>query len=463
MFVFGVRIDAQEVFDRHCLPAISAYGGSDATLLTSHDTPIAATYNAMLDSCVGLPDVEAVVLLRENVEITDPDFVAKVRAAFAADPRLAVLGPADPGGAPPRWWQAPRRAAALGGHEDDANPGHTVGRDVDSVDGACMILRPEPAARLRFDDATFTGPSGYDVDFCFRMRGLGHRVAVAPIAVVQHAVGAPADGDDAFRNAAAAWQGRRAAHLHASLVEALAHQDEAVQEPRTALGSAPEPAPEPAPEADLDVADLLDHLPPRIERVLDVGCGTGRRGLAIKRSSGAHVTGIAHSEQAAHVARTRLDEVQTLDLTTARELPWRPAPYDLVVLADTLARTVDPEAVLRLLVPHLSPEGRVLLTVPNVKHWSVLLPLLLEDRWEYQESGALQEANLRFFTMVEIATLLREVGLGVLETCAAQQLPLADESRLEPLLAAIEQYGADPVEAGTLLNSYQYVIVARRG
>lgn len=133
------------------------------------------------------------------------------------------------------------------------------------------------------------------------------------------------------------------------------------------------------------------------------------------------------------------------------------------MLADTLARTVDPEAVLRLLVPHLSTDGRVLLTVPNVKHWSVLLPLLLEDRWEYQESGALQEANLRFFTMVEIATLLREVGLGALETCAAQQLPLADESRLEPLLAAIEQYGADPVEAGTLLNSYQYVIVARRG
>ena len=56
--------------------------------------------------------------------------------------------------------------------------------------------------------------------------------------------------------------------------------------------------------------------------VVDVGCGAGRRGLAIKRASGAHVTGVEHSEQAAHVARTRLDEVHTLDLTTARELPW---------------------------------------------------------------------------------------------------------------------------------------------
>lgn len=339
VFVFGVCIDAQEVFDRHCLPAISAYGGSDATLLTSRDTPIAATYNAMLDACTGMPDVEAVVLLRENVEITDPDFVTKVRAAFAADPRLAVLGPAHPGGAAPRW-RAPRRADAVGRRENrenrdgrDGRDGHggddghegaenAVGRDVDSVDGACLILRPGPAARLRFDDVTFTGPSGYDVDFCFRMRGQGHRVAVAPIAVVQHAVGAQGDGDDGFRNAAAAWQGRRAAHLQASLVERLRHQGESAPEPRASLGSAPEPAVEPAPEADLDVADLLEHLPSRIERVLDVGCGAGRRGLAIKRASGAHVTGVEHSEQAAHVARTRLDEVHTLDLTTARELPW---------------------------------------------------------------------------------------------------------------------------------------------
>lgn len=120
VFVFGVCIDAQEVFDRHCLPAISAYGGSDATLLTSRDTPIAATYNAMLDACTGMPDVEAVVLLRENVDITDPDFVTKVRAAFAADPRLAVLGPARRSSGPagrtspasntrsrPRTWRAP--------------------------------------------------------------------------------------------------------------------------------------------------------------------------------------------------------------------------------------------------------------------------------------------------------------------------------------------------------------------
>ena len=48
MFVFGVHIASQETFDRHCLPAIASFGGSDATLITSRDTPIARTYNEML-------------------------------------------------------------------------------------------------------------------------------------------------------------------------------------------------------------------------------------------------------------------------------------------------------------------------------------------------------------------------------------------------------------------------------
>ena len=48
------------------------------------------------------------------------------------------------------------------------------------------------------------------------------------------------------------------------------------------------------------------------------------------------------------------------------------------------------------------------------------------------------------------------------DACAAEKLPLADPSQLAPLLGAIESYGADVQEAETLINAYQYVIVARR-
>lgn len=435
MFVFGVFIDSQEVFDRHCLPAVAAFGGPDATLITSPDTPIAGTYNQMLAASLELDDVEAIVLLRQDVEIADPRFLTKVRGAFARDPKLAVIGP-------------------VGGQGVDK------AHDVERVDGLCMILRPDLAARLRFDDVTFTGRSGYDVDFCFRVREAGLRVAVEPIDIVRHGDAAhPVDDDDSFRSAAAAWQGKRANALRNTLLERIAARTEHGRPADCELGGVPTLAS----GYDLEHPELIEHLPARVERVLDVGCGSGTRGRSIKQASGAHVTGIEHNAIAAQLARTRLDEVHETDLATARELAWQPAPFDVVVLADVLARLADPESVLRLLVPHLTPDGVVILTVPNVRHWSVLLPLLLQDRWEYQAAGPLQYGTLHFFTMVEIASLLRGVGLGTFDTCAAQQVPLDDESRLHPLLTAIEAYGADSAEARTLLNAYQYVVVARRG
>lgn len=482
MFVFGVHIASQETFDRHCLPAIASFGGSDATLITSSDTPIARTYNEMLAASLEMEDVEAVVLLREDVEIADPRFLTKVREAFARDPRLAVIGPIGGNGSGLRWWQGP------GGEHGAPKAAHAV----DCVDGLCMILRPDLAARLRFDDVTFTGTSGYDVDYCFRVRDEGFGVAVAPIDVIPHGLvpsssgglhsglrGIPAgrarDDDESFRSAAAAWQGRRAADLGAATLRRIAQRVAAKElddSPQAgSVGGAP------APEAAYDVthSELLAHLPHGIRRVLDVGCGSGTLGAAVKAASGAHVTGIEYGPQAAALARERLDEVHEIDLTALLEagsgqsadgeeprLPWEPEPYDVVILADVLARVADPEAVLRLLAGHLHDDGVVIATVPNVKHWSVLLPLLLEDRWEIQDSGPLQRANLRFFTMTEVAGLFRGVGLGEFDACAAQKLPLADPSQLEPLLTAIGSYGADATEAETLINSYQYVIVARR-
>ncbi|MDO5712559.1 MAG: glycosyltransferase [Micrococcales bacterium] len=481
MFVFGVHVTDEAVFDLHCLPAIAAFGGPNATLITSRDTPIATTYNEMLQASLEIDDVEAVVLLRQDAEIADPLFLTKVRDAFARDPRLGILGPIGGSGITSlRWWQTLDRSGRVrvpgeSGPAGPTRPGRAgvAGTNeryaVDCIDGLCMILRPQLAAHVCFDDVTFKGTSGYDVDYCFRVREEGFGVAVEPIDVVRHG---PAPDDDAFHNAAAAWQGRRSRNLVAQTLRRSARPgsahvggigpspvgDAASSAGRGLLGSTP-PA-----ESGYDFAhpQLLAHLPTGIRRVLDVGCGSGALGAAVKAASGAHVTGIEYGVQAATLARERLDEVYELDLTTATDLPWEPEPFDVIILADVLSRLPDPEAVLRLLGPHLSDSGVVIATVPNVKHWSVLLPLLLEDRWESQTSGPLEHANLRFFTMAEATELFRRVGLGSFDACAAEKLTLADPGQLQPLLDAIGTYGADVDEAETLINAYQYVIVAHR-
>lgn len=453
MFVFGVCIDSPERFDRHCLPAIAAYGGADATLITSPDVPVAQTYNEILATTLDMDGVEAVVLLRDGIEITDPHFRAKVRAAFAEDDALAVLGP----GAQARWWQSQPHTAAVGpnGHLPLASPL----QEVDFVGGDCLVLRPSVAAKLRFDEQAFPGSTGFDVDFCARARAAGLRVALAPLDVAHHGESAT---DDAYRAAAAVWQGRRARTVGRGTLERALARIEGTHVGPERYGELPATAGPPQGYFEFRHPQVVGSLPPTTSRVLQLGCGAGTLGAEITAALGARVTGLDSDLAPLHHARRKLDRVIEVDLNHLRDLPCDPAGFDAVVAADILDRLVEPEKTLRAVLPYLSPEGVVVATIPNVKHWSVVMPLLLQDRFEYRDAGILHRGALRFFTMVDTLALFGRLGLTRIEVCGAQEVPLTEPDHLEPLIACLASYGTDPDEARTMLNAYEYVVLARR-
>src|SRR5688572_21810834 len=91
--------------------------------------------------------------------------------------------------------------------------------------------------------------------------------------------------------------------------------------------------------------DVAALVPPGCRRVLEVGCGAGRLGEALRRR-GHHVTGIELVPAAAEEARRRLDRVVTADVE-AGGLPFPPGSFDAVVFADVLEHLVDPWRVLR--------------------------------------------------------------------------------------------------------------------
>ena len=55
-------------------------------------------------------------------------------------------------------------------------------------------------------------------------------------------------------------------------------------------------------------------------------------------------------------------------------------------------------AVDRLVSRYLAPGGALVVSLPNVRHYSVVLPLLLQGRWDYEDAGLLDRTHLRFFT-----------------------------------------------------------------
>ena len=124
-----------------------------------------------------------------------------------------------------------------------------------------------------------------------------------------------------------------------------------------------------------------------------------------------------------------------------------------------LEHLVDPWAALRDAATLLRPDGRIVVSIPNVAHGSVRLALLQGD-WDYTDKGLLDRTHLRFFTLETVCDLLESSDLAievlrstVLDPFAAEEIAL-DTDRLP---ATVVEWVRDQPAA----LDYQYVAVAR--
>ena len=196
----------------------------------------------------------------------------------------------------------------------------------------------------------------------------------------------------------------------------------------------------------------------RPRTVLDVGCGVGLNGAAIKRT-GARVTGIEIVPRSIERARAVLDEVLSADINSdaALHAALGSRRFDLILLADVLEHTVDPRAVIERFLPYLELDGQVLISLPNVAAWPVRLGLLA-GRFDYQSSGILDDTHLRFFTRESAARLCESAGLEVLTQA---QNPMIVRAAKEIILRALVPDGAAPTELSESLSYKAYQALVR--
>jgi 2-polyprenyl-3-methyl-5-hydroxy-6-metoxy-1,4-benzoquinol methylase len=82
---------------------------------------------------------------------------------------------------------------------------------------------------------------------------------------------------------------------------------------------------------------------------------------------------------------------------------------------DVLEHLQDPWSLLSDLRGRLSAEGEVFVSIPNVRNFRVVIPLLLAGRWDYQKTGILDRTHLRFFTKASVKEMFRNAGYEILE------------------------------------------------
>ena len=150
-----------------------------------------------------------------------------------------------------------------------------------------------------------------------------------------------------------------------------------------------------APQQSMPRLDLLELIPTDVGSVLEIGCGEGILGGRIRDRQDARVVGIEIDSRAASIARDRLDRVWASDASEALiEIDER---FEWVVGGDVLEHLADPWEFLRQLKRVVTPDGKLLLSIPNVAVWPVIAELL-RGRFDYAYAGHLSAGHLRFFT-----------------------------------------------------------------
>jgi 2-polyprenyl-3-methyl-5-hydroxy-6-metoxy-1,4-benzoquinol methylase len=198
------------------------------------------------------------------------------------------------------------------------------------------------------------------------------------------------------------------------------------------------------------------------QRVLDLGCGDGHFAARLAEA-GNEVVGV-----------DRLDDPEALDAMSKYlqadldgdledlAIQLGNERFDRILLMDVLEHLRSPEDVLAMCSQHLKPDGRLLISVPNVANLTVRLALLA-GRWHYTDRGILDRTHMRYFTDRSASRMLNDAGYEIARKTVTPipfEVALVADPDRRPVRAGIEMlYQLTRLWRGGL--GYQFVYEAR--
>jgi len=162
---------------------------------------------------------------------------------------------------------------------------------------------------------------------------------------------------------------------------------------------------------DLLRREILELVPTTSKSILDLGCGAGNLGAALKKRQSCTVHGIELSKGAAEYAAKNLDHVWCDNLNRF-DPTFTKQKYDTLIFADILEHLINPWRTLKKFASVLADGGTVIASIPNVAHpW--VQANLKKGIFRYESAGILDITHLRFFTKTSIFQLFYTAGLKI--------------------------------------------------
>jgi GT2 family glycosyltransferase/2-polyprenyl-3-methyl-5-hydroxy-6-metoxy-1,4-benzoquinol methylase len=419
----------------------------------------------------------AMLLLNQDMYLA-ADAVEQLWRFLQAHPRCGVASPIE------AIKDHPQQLAVGGGLESFPFGRHRLAAVADLrhderlhwARGVCLLLRRELIEEIGLLDRNLVFLCS-DVDYCLSARERGWQVWRVGAALGEHETGG-ASGKDSGNPALELIKIKDAVFfakkwLTGELYRKLSYDGEALTPALVAAGmrrlrGEPEPAshgvtPHVAGEPSTAHGyyqqprpEVMALISPDAQVILDIGCGAGALGAQLKARQACHVSGIEGVQAVAELATEVLDTVHAGDIPAI--LPTLPnAQFDSIIMADVLEHLIDTEQVLSEVHRILQADGELILSVPNVGHWSVLQDLL-QGRWAYQEQGILDRTHLRFFTRGSLLAALAQQGFEAVRIEATT----LREPPPDAWMAALRALGLDGSAVARDSQCFQYLLKARK-
>lgn len=179
--IHGVCVGSWTKFEQYVVPHLEDH----PCIALENQTSIAHAYNQIIDAAqIEAPDI--LVLQHDDLEITDPQWVAKLEAVFA-EPDVGIVGVAgarDVTGL--AWWFYQTVGHQMTDGIGFLDFGERSG-DVEALEGSFLALGPWFLQNMRFDEH-YPGFHGYD-SIATDVYVSGKRVIVADIDTWHHTPG----------------------------------------------------------------------------------------------------------------------------------------------------------------------------------------------------------------------------------------------------------------------------------
>ena len=160
---------------------------------------------------------------------------------------------------------------------------------------------------------------------------------------------------------------------------------------------------------------ILNDIKPK-STVLEVGTASGYMTQYLKEDLNCEVYGIELDKQCGKIASKYTKQ---MIITDVEKTEWikklKCKEFDFITFADVLEHLKEPNLVLKAVEKLLKPDGKIIFSIPNICHNSILIDLW-NNKFKYQKVGLMDNTHIRFWGLKNIKDLFKSTSLSMIES-----------------------------------------------